>query len=104
MDYNPSMTKLIITPEFDTWLSRVRDRLAATAIVGRLSRARLGNLGHWRAVGDGVSEMKIDVGKGYRVYFTQRGDVLVIILCGGDKSTQAADIKRAKVIAKELEF
>ncbi|WP_429267606.1 type II toxin-antitoxin system RelE/ParE family toxin [Paraburkholderia sp. EB58] len=98
------MTKLIITPEFDTWLSRVRDRQAAMAIVGRLSRARLGNLGHWRAVGDGISEMKIDVGKGYRVYFTQRGDVLVIILCGGDKSTQAADIKRAKVIAKDLEF
>ncbi|MGA9912305.1 MAG: type II toxin-antitoxin system RelE/ParE family toxin [Paraburkholderia sp.] len=98
------MTKLIITPEFDTWLSRVRDRQAAMAIVGRLSRARLGNLGHWRAVGDGISEMKIDVGKGYRVYFKQRGDVLVIILCGGDKSTQAADIKRAKVIAKDLEF
>jgi len=74
------------------------------AIVGRLSRARLGNLGHWRAVGDGISEMKIDVGKGYRVYFKQRGDVLVIILCGGDKSMQAADIKRAKVIAKDLEF
>ncbi len=104
MDYNPSMTKLIITPEFDSWLSRVRDRQAAMAIVGRLSRARLGNLGHWRAVGDGISEMKIDVGKGYRVYFKQRGDVLVIILCGGDKSTQAADIKRAKVIAKDLEF
>ena len=104
MDYNPSMTKLIITAEFDSWLSRVRDRQAAMAIVGRLSRARLGNLGHWRAVGDGISEMKIDVGKGYRVYFTQRGDVLVIILCGGDKSTQAADIKRAKVIAKDLEF
>jgi putative addiction module killer protein len=104
MGYNPSMTKLIITPEFDTWLSRVRDRQAAMAIVGRLSRARLGNLGHWRAVGDGISEMKIDVGKGYRVYFTQRGDVLVIILCGGDKSTQSADIKRAKVIAKDLEF
>ncbi|MGU7774669.1 type II toxin-antitoxin system RelE/ParE family toxin [Burkholderia sp. MR1-5-21] len=98
------MTKLIITPEFDTWLSRVRDRQAATAIVGRLNRARLGNLGHWRAVGDGVSEMKIDVGKGYRVYFTQHGDVLVIILCGGDKSTQAADIKRARAIAKELEI
>lgn len=104
MDYNPSMTKLIITAEFDSWLSRVRDRQAAMAIVGRLSRARLGNLEHWRAVGDGISEMKIDVGKGYRVYFKQRGDVLVIILCGGDKSTQAADIKRAKVIAKDLEF
>jgi putative addiction module killer protein len=98
------MTKLIITPEFDAWLSRVRDRQAATAITGRLTRARLGNLGHWRAVGDGVSEMKVDVGRGYRVYFTQRGDVLVIILCGGDKSTQPADIKRAKAIAKELEI
>lgn len=97
------MTKLTITPEFDAWLSRVRDRQAATAITGRLKRAALGNLGHWRAVGGGVSEMKIDIGKGYRVYFTQRGDVLVIILCGGDKSTQAEDIKRAKAIAKELE-
>jgi len=97
------MTKLIITPEFDAWLSRVRDRQAAAAIAGRLKRAALGNLGYWRAVGDGISEMKIDVGKGYRVYFTQRGDVLVIILCGGDKSTQSADIKRAKAIAKELE-
>jgi putative addiction module killer protein len=84
--------------------TRVRDRKAAMAIVGRLSRARLGNLGRWRAVGDGISEMKIGVGKGYRVYFTQRGDVPVIILCGGDKSTQAADIKHAKVIAKDLEF
>lgn len=73
-------TKLIITPEFDAWLSCVRDRQAATAIAGRLNRARLGNLGHWRPIGEGVSEMKIDVGKGYRVYFTQRGNILVIIL------------------------
>ncbi|MGF6813045.1 putative addiction module killer protein [Paraburkholderia sp. Clong3] len=97
------MIKLIVTPEFDAWLSRVRDRQAAMAVTGRLKRAALGNLGYWRAVGGGVSEMKIDVGKGYRVYFTQRGDVMVIILCGGDKSTQSEDIKRAKAIAKELE-
>ncbi|MGN6084897.1 type II toxin-antitoxin system RelE/ParE family toxin [Trinickia sp.] len=104
MNYNPTVTKLVLTPEFDAWLSRLRDRQAATAIAGRLGRARLGNLGHWRAVGDGISEMKIDVGKGYRVYFTQRGHMLIIVLCGGDKSTQAADIKRAKTIAKALEF
>ena len=97
------MTKLSITREFDTWLSRVRDRVAATAITGRLRRAALGNLGNWRAVGGGISEMKVDVGKGYRVYFTQRGDLLVVILCGGDKSTQSEDIKRAKAIAKALE-
>ncbi|MCP3727534.1 type II toxin-antitoxin system RelE/ParE family toxin [Paraburkholderia sp. CNPSo 3272] len=97
------MIKLIIIPGFDAWLSRVRDRQAATAITGRLKRAALGNLGYWRAVGDGIPEMKIDVGKGYRVDFTQRGDVLVIILCGGDKSTQSAHIKRAKAIAQELE-
>ena len=97
------MTKLIITREFDTWLSRVQDRVAATAITGRLRRAALGNLVNWRTVGGGVPEMKIDVGKGYRVYLTQRGDVLVVILCGGDKSTQPEDIKRAKAIAKELE-
>ena len=83
MNYNPTVTKLVLTPEFDAWLSRLRDRQAATAIAGRLGRARLGNLGHWRAVGDGISEMKIDVGKGYRVYFTQRGHMLIIVLCGG---------------------
>ncbi|WP_341772025.1 type II toxin-antitoxin system RelE/ParE family toxin [Burkholderia pseudomallei] len=65
--------------------------------------SRLGNLGQWRAVCDGVNEMKIDVGPGYRAYFVRRGKIIVVVLCGGDKSTQKKDIKLAKQIAGELE-
>ena len=103
MGYNDAHDKADHYPRIRRLAFPRTRRQAATAIAGRLKRAALGNLGYWRAVGDGISEMKIDVSKGYRVYFTQRGDVLVIILCGGDKSTQSADIKRAKAIAKELE-
>ncbi|WP_186083631.1 type II toxin-antitoxin system RelE/ParE family toxin [Burkholderia gladioli] len=90
------------TPEFGRWLDAVTDPVAEAAITARIFRASRGNLGNWRTVGDGVSEMKIDVGAGYRLYFTVRGRVVVVMLCGGDKSTQAKDIKRAKKIASEL--
>ena len=92
---------VIVTAEFDGWLRGVRDRQASAAIVARLNRARGGNLGLWRGVGGGVSEMKIDVGAGYRVYFVVRGE-RVFVLCGGDKRTQAADIRRAGVLAREV--
>jgi putative addiction module killer protein len=92
---------LTVTAEFDAWLLRVRDRQAAMAVVGRLNRARAGNLGLWRGVGGGVAEMKIDIGQGYRVYFVQRGEQ-VFVLCGGNKATQAADIRRAQVLAREV--
>ena len=91
------------TDEFDNWLRRLRDRVARQKILVRIDRLAAGNPGDVRPVGAGIGEMRVDHGPGYRVYFTQRGPVLVILLCGGDKSTQAADIERAKVLATTLE-
>ena len=81
---------------FIEWLRGLRDQRAKQKIQARLDRLRLGNLGSSRSVGEGVQELKIDYGPGYRVYFGQRGEKLVIFLCGGDKSTQDDDIKKAK--------
>ena len=91
------------TPEFDTWLRRLKDRQARTKILVRLDRLSNGNPGDVRSLGAGLSEMRIDYGPGYRVYYTQRGPVLVIVLCGGDKSSQEADIRRAEAISDGLE-
>lgn len=97
------MTYLIQqTKTFAQWHAAVRDLRAKIAIARRIERASAGNLGDVKAVGDGVSEMRIDVGAGYRVYYTTRDQVLIILLVGGDKSTQPADIKRAKKMAKEV--
>jgi putative addiction module killer protein len=90
------------TLAFSGWLRRLRDQRAKARIAARIRRAAFGNLGDVRAVGEGVSEMRIDYGPGYRVYFTMRGDRLIVLLCGGDKSTQAGDIETAKAIAREL--
>ena len=90
------------TPEFRNWLMALRDKQAAARIQIRLDRLTLGLLGDVKPVGAGLSELRVDYGPGYRVYFVQRGKVLVIILCGGDKRTQAADIEQAKAMAKEL--
>jgi putative addiction module killer protein len=81
---------------FNLWLDRLRDVRAIQKIQARIARVRLGNLGQTRSVGEGVQELKIDYGPGYRVYFGQGGQTLVILLCGGDKSTQTADIRTAK--------
>jgi len=81
---------------FLDWLRNLRDQRAQQKIQIRLNRVRLGNFGDARAVGDGVQELKIDYGPGYRVYFGQIGNDLVILLCGGDKSTQDEDIQEAK--------
>jgi putative addiction module killer protein len=78
------------------WFDALRDRRAKQKIGARIGRLRLGNFGHARSVGEGVFELKIDFGPGYRVYLGQDGVELVILLCGGDKSTQNADIKQAK--------
>jgi putative addiction module killer protein len=91
------------TEEFERWLRALRDRAARTKILVRIDRLTLGNPGDVRAVGGGISEMRIDHGPGYRAYFTQRGPVLIIILCGGDKDRQERDIRRAKEIAAGLE-
>ena len=88
------------TETFRTWLGSLRDRLGRAAIDGRLLRLRYGQLGDVRPVGGGVSELRIHVGPGYRVYFLKRGDVLVILLCGGDKDSQGEDIESAKAMAR----
>ncbi|WP_283183931.1 type II toxin-antitoxin system RelE/ParE family toxin [Pseudomonas svalbardensis] len=87
---------------FATWHASVRDLRAKLAIARRIDRASAGNLGDIKPVGDGVSEMRVDVGAGYRVYFTMRNCVVIVLLAGGDKSSQTADIRRAKKLAKEV--
>jgi putative addiction module killer protein len=90
------------TEIFAKWLISLRDVRAIARILARLDSVRLGNLGDTKTVGDGVSEFRIDVGAGYRVYYTRRHRVVVILLCGGDKSTQNKDIVRAKLLARQL--
>jgi putative addiction module killer protein len=87
--------EILKSETFDKWFSGLRDRQAKARIAARIDRLSLGNAGDVKPVGSGVSEMRIDYGPGYRVYFTQRGPIIIVILCGGDKRTQAADIKRA---------
>ena len=88
-----------LTEAFLTWLDGLKDRKAQLRVVARLRQAEAGNLGDWASVGDGVSEMRIHFGPGYRLYFTRRGSVLIIMLAGGDKSSQSRDIQRAQRIA-----
>ena len=88
---------------FSEWLTGLRDRNARARIQIRIDRLALGNPGDVKPVGEGVSELRIAVGPGYRVYFVQRGEVLVILLCGGDKSSQSRDITSAKALAQQLE-
>lgn len=91
-----------ITERFATWHAGLRDLRAKAAIIRRVTRAKSGNLGDVKPVGGGVSEMRIDVGAGYRVYFTIRNGLLIVLLAGGDKSTQQTDIKHAIELAKEI--
>ena len=89
------------TETFRVWFAGLRDRRAVQVIAGRIARAQRGVLGDVQGVGDGVSEMRIHYGPGYRLYFVGKGETLLILLCGGDKSTQVRDIARAKTLAKE---
>ena len=91
------------TEEFSKWLHGLRDERARGRIADRLLRVQADNFGDVKPVGDGVSELRIDYGPGYRVYFVRRGPVVVVLLCGGDKRTQNKDIKHAKKLARELE-
>jgi len=90
------------TEVFAHWFEALRDKMARVRIQARLFRARDGNLGDVKSVGDGVSEFRIDYGPGYRVYFVRRGRELIILLAGGDKSTQSRDIRTAIKLAKAL--
>jgi putative addiction module killer protein len=91
------------TEEFSRWFNRLRDTLAKAKILIRIERLARGNPGDVKPVGEGVSELRVNHGPGYRVYFTQRGEELIILLCGGDKDSQDKDIASAKNIASELE-
>ena len=95
----PQITK---TDEFDGWLGKLKDSKALAKILARLQRLELGNPGDVKPVGNGVSELRVDYGPGYRVYYKQTGKDIVLLLCGGDKSTQDGDIRRAKQLAAEL--
>ena len=91
------------TDVFHRWLGSLADRRARARIVERLKRASNGNFGDVKPVGSGISEMRIDHGPGYRVYFFRRGKALVVLLCGGDKKKQKADIAQAVRLKEEIE-
>lgn len=95
------MIELKQTETFRRWRTKLRDQRARALIASRLDRLAFGNAGDVRPVGEGISELRIDYGPGYRVYFQQRVKTIVILLCGGDKRTQDRDIKTAKRLAKE---
>lgn len=94
------MLEIEVTGEFDKWLTGLRDLQAKVRIFDRIRRPRDGNPGDVKPVGKGVSEMRISYGPGCRLYYTQRGGSLIILLCGGDKSSQKRDIARALTLAQ----
>ncbi len=96
------MYTFLRSDEFDKWLTGLRDHVAKARIALRIRSAEQGNLGDCKPVGDGIAEMRINVGPGYRLYFTQRDKVVYLLLCGGDKSTQKRDIQRAKTMLEEF--
>ena len=91
------------TTEFDAWLKALRDPIGKARILARVRSAEIGNFGDSSAVGEGVYEMRIHIGPGYRVYYCRRGEVTYLLLCGGDKSSQRQDIRTAKALRKNLE-
>jgi|SRR5215475_2815358 len=101
--YKLQMPTIRRTNEFSGWLKRLGDFRARAKILVRIDRLALGNPGDVAPVGGGVSEMRIHYGPGYRVYFVQRGEEVVVLLCGGDKRSQNADIASARKLANELE-
>jgi putative addiction module killer protein len=91
------------TTTFKNWFGGLRDSMAQKRILVRLGRLELGNFGDAKSVGDGVSELRIPYGPGYRLYYTRRGLAVVLLLCGGDKGSQVRDIALAKALAKGME-
>ena len=100
MDVKPKFVLVYRTREgqlpFDEWLRKLCDANATARVLARIGRIRRGNFGDCKPVGEGVSELRVDYGPGYRVYFGQKGQTLVILLCGGDKRTQDRDIRQAR--------
>lgn len=101
--YNHDMLQIRKTVRFATWIDQLRDLKGRACILARIERFAAGNPGDVKPVGEGVSELRIDFGPGYRVYFTRHGREVVILLAGGDKSTQTKDIKTAIQLARDLE-
>ncbi|MBO9543683.1 type II toxin-antitoxin system RelE/ParE family toxin [Caulobacter sp.] len=97
------MVDVLETKAFIDWVDALRDRQARNLVIGRLYRLQRGLFGDARPVGGGVSELRIHVGPGYRIYFVRRGELVVVLLSGGDKGSQAADIERAKAMAEALQ-
>ena len=95
------MIEVIRSSTFRQWVQRLRDRRAVARINARLRNASLGNMGDTRSVGDGIFEMRIHYGPGYRLYFIREGQAVIVLLCGGDKESQRRDIARARRIARE---
>lgn len=100
-DIVDTMVEVVRTDDFDEWLTKLKDRAGRLRILKRIDRLANGNPGDVKPVGNGVSELRLDVGPGYRVYYAQHGDVLILLLCGGDKSTQQKDIDKAHRLADE---
>lgn len=96
------MVEVCRTEVFDRWLRKLRDRRAKTRIQIRIDRLELGLVGDARPIGEGISELRIDYGPGYRVYFVRRGEAVVVLLCGGDKRSQDRDIAAAFRLARSL--
>ena len=96
------LNTLLRSSDFDTWLSHLADQKAKARILARLASATFGNFGDCEAVGGGVSEMRVHVGAGYRVYYTRTGPTVYVLLAGGVKASQTKDISKAKKMAREL--
>ena len=107
MEVQPREIRLYLDDDgispFDRWLGNLRDSIGQARIRLRLKRVKLGNLGDYKFVGDGVYELRIDVGPGYRVYFGQVGSTVILLLCAGDKGSQDRDILKAKEYWEEYE-
>ena len=96
------MIKVRLSDVFSKWLGGLHDRMGRSLILSRIDRLALGHFGDFKSVGEGVGELRIGHGPGYRLYFVRRGKTVVIVLCGGDKSSQSRDIAQAKALAKEF--
>lgn len=96
------MIEVLETEVFVRWMANLRDPVAKVRIAGRLRQLAFGLLGDVRSVGEGISELRVHVGPGYRVYIVQRGVVLIVVLCAGDKGSQVRDIAKARALARDL--
>ena len=98
------MYKIKQTNKFSSWLSKLKDIKGKVSILRRIDRLKNGNFGDYKSLGENISELRIQSGPGYRVYYTKKDDEIIILLVAGDKSTQVTDIKKAKDLAKEYKW